>query len=100
MAFKNKASDDDRARRHRGAAEASWSSIDGWIDEGMLGGEQPERRGPADRQHDPPADEHRRHAPADRRTPGRPLTRYFPPIVGEVEAGVLPAEWLPAPTGV
>jgi len=26
------------------------------------------------------------------------LTRYFPPMVGEVPAGTLPAEWLTAPT--
>ena len=25
------------------------------------------------------------------------LTRYFPPMVGEVPAGTLPAEWQPAP---
>ena len=29
--------------------------VDGWIAEGVLGGEQPERRRPADRQHDPAA---------------------------------------------
>ena len=28
--------------------------------------------------------------------PAARLTRYFPPMVGEVPAGVLPAEWLPA----
>ena len=27
------------------------------------------------------------------------LARYFPPMVGEIEAGVLPAEWLPQPAG-
>ncbi len=26
--------------------------------------------------------------------PAAKLTRYFPPLVGHVEAGVLPAEWL------
>jgi hypothetical protein len=33
---------------------------------------------------------------------GRPaaqLTRYFPPMVGEVPQGVLPAEWLASPAG-
>jgi hypothetical protein len=32
---------------------------------------------------------------------GRPaarLERYFPPMVGEIPAGVLPADWLPART--
>jgi len=26
------------------------------------------------------------------------LTRYFPPMLGEVPAGVLPASWFPAAT--
>jgi glutathione S-transferase len=25
------------------------------------------------------------------------LTRYFPPLVGSIEAGLLPPEWVPAP---
>ena len=29
--------------------------------------------------------------------PAAQLARYFPPIAGELEAGVLPAEWLVAP---
>jgi hypothetical protein len=31
---------------------------------------------------------------------GRPaaqLTRYFPPLIGQIEPAVLPAEWLPEP---
>jgi hypothetical protein len=29
--------------------------------------------------------------------PAAQLTRYFPPMAGEIPAGVLPAAWLPAP---
>ena len=33
---------------------------------------------------------------ADR--PAAALTRYFPPIVGEIPPGTLPAAWIPQPT--
>ncbi len=68
--------------------------IDGWIEEGLLGGEQPNA---ADLQIGStirllmsigdvrPLIEERRAAA---------LTRYFPPIAGEVPAGTLPADWL------
>jgi hypothetical protein len=29
--------------------------------------------------------------------PSARLASYFPPMSGEIPAGVLPAEWLPAP---
>ena len=32
--------------------------------------------------------------------PAAQLARYFPPMVGEVEAGALPATVIPAPAGV
>ena len=38
-----------------------------------------------------------------RPSPTRPaaeLSRYFPPIAGEIPAGVLPAEWLGAAAGI
>ncbi len=54
----------------------------------------PRRSRPADRQQHPPAHEHRGLATADRGPPGRRLMRYFPPMVGEIEQGALPAEWL------
>jgi hypothetical protein len=28
--------------------------------------------------------------------PAARLARYFPPMAGDIDAGVLPAEWLPA----
>jgi len=31
--------------------------------------------------------------------PAAQLVRYFPPMIGEIQPGVLPAEWLPQPAG-
>jgi glutathione S-transferase len=95
MAFKNKARD-ATARADIAALPGQLERIDRWIEEGLLGGEQPNA---ADLQIGStirlllsigdvrPLIENR---------PAARLTRYFPPMVGEVEAGVLPAEWLPA----
>ena len=66
MALKNGASEAS-ARADIAALPGALEQIDGWIAEGLLGGELPERRRPAARQHDPPAAEHRRPSPADRR---------------------------------
>ena len=98
LAIKNKASD-DTARADIAALPGQLEKIDAWITDGLLGGEQPNA---ADLQIGstirllytiadirPLIDEHR----------AARLTRYFPPMAGEVEAGVLPAEWLPATTG-
>ena len=63
---------------------------------GLIGGEQPNAADLQIGSHDPPADEHRRRAPADRSQPAAALARYFPPLVGEVPPGTLPAEWLAA----
>jgi glutathione S-transferase len=95
MASKNKARD-PAARADLAALPGQIDQIDAWIAEGLLGGEQPNA---ADLQigssvrllqtiHDvrPLVDGH----------PAAALTRYFPPMVGEVPAGTLPAEWLPA----
>ncbi|HSZ14595.1 MAG TPA: glutathione S-transferase N-terminal domain-containing protein [Solirubrobacteraceae bacterium] len=96
MALKNKARDDS-ARADIAALPRQLERIDGWIAEGLLGGEQPNA---ADLQIGStvrilmsigdvcPLVE--AHAAAQ-------LTRYFPPMVGEVPPGVLPAEWLEAP---
>jgi glutathione S-transferase len=101
MALKNRARDDS-VRADLAALASQLEQIDGWIAEGLLGGEQPNA---ADLQigstirmlmsigdvrpliDGPPA-----HAAAR-------LTRYFPPMVGEVPAGVLPVAWLPTPEG-
>jgi len=99
MAIKNKAHDES-ARADLAALPRQLDRIDGWIADGLLGGEQPNA---ADLQigstirllmsigdvrpliEGPPA------------RPAARLTRYFPPMVGEVPPGVLPPEWLPAP---
>jgi glutathione S-transferase len=97
MALKNRASD-DAARADIAALPSQLERIEEWIAEGLLAGEQPNA---ADLQIGStirllltiadlrPSIEGRRSAE---------LTRYFPPMVGEVEPGVLPAEWLaPSP---
>jgi glutathione S-transferase len=96
MAMKNKASD-VTARADLATLPSQLDQIERWIDEGLLGGEQPNA---ADLQIGStvrllmtmgdvrPLVEG--HAAAQ-------LARYFPPAVGEVEAGVLPAEWFAAP---
>jgi glutathione S-transferase len=99
MAFKNKAKD-ETAKADIAALPGQLDRVDRWIEEGILGGEQPNA---ADLQIGstirllqsigdirPLIDGHS----------AARLTRYFPPMVGEVEAGVLPAEWLPTPAGV
>jgi len=47
----------------------------------------------ADRLNDPSATDDRRHPPLIDARPATRLTRYFPPMAGEIPAGVLPAEW-------
>jgi len=73
--------------------------IDGWIAEGLLGGERPNAAdlqiGATIRLLMSVADV--RPLIADH--PAAQLTRYFPPMVGEIDAGVLPAEWLASPGG-
>jgi glutathione S-transferase len=98
MAFKNKARDDS-ARADLAALPRQLERIDGWIAEGLLGGE---RANAADLQIGstirllmsigdvrPLIEGH----------PAAALTHYFPPTVGEVPAGVLPAQWLTLPAG-
>jgi glutathione S-transferase len=93
MASKNKASD-DKARADLRALPSQIARIDGWLADGLLGAERPNA---ADLQIGstvrlllsladlrPLFEGHR----------AVELTRYFPAMVGEVESGVLPAEWL------
>jgi glutathione S-transferase len=95
MAIKNKAHE-DAVREDVAALPGQLDRIDGWIADGLLGGKQPNA---ADLQIGstirllltlgdvrPLVEGH----------PAAELARYFPPMVGEVEAGVLPAAWLPA----
>jgi glutathione S-transferase len=100
MALKNKARE-DAVRADLAALPAQLERIDGWIADGLLGGEQPNA---ADLQIGstvallltlgdlrPLIEAH----------PAAALARYFPPAVGEVPSGTLPAEWIPAvPAGV
>jgi glutathione S-transferase len=96
MAKRNKA-DDAKARADLVALPAQLEHIDAWISDGVLGGEQPNA---ADLQIGssirllmtiadvrPLIEGHRALS----------LTRWFEPQAGEVPAGTLPAEWLPAP---
>jgi len=98
MALKNKARDES-ARADLAALPSQLERIDGWIAEGLLGGEQPNAAdlqiGSTIRLLMSIGDV--RPLIADRAA--AQLTRYFPPMVGEVPAGVLPAEWLAAPVG-
>jgi glutathione S-transferase len=92
MALRNKAKDEN-VRADLDALPGQLEKVDAWIAEGLLGGEAPNA---ADLQIGstirllqtvadvrPLLDGHR----------ATELTRYFPPMVGEVPAGTLPAEW-------
>ncbi len=96
MAIKNRA-DDDSARADLAALPAQLDRIDGWIAEGLLGGEQPNA---ADLQIGSTVRLLLSIGDVRPLIQGRPaegLARYFPPMAGEVPAGTLPAEWfLPA----
>jgi glutathione S-transferase len=96
MALRNKASDDS-ARADAAALPRQLDRIDGWIADGLLGGKQPNAAdlqiGSTIRLLLSIAD----LRPIIEGRPAAELTRYFPPIVGEVPVGTLPAEWLPQP---
>lgn len=95
MAMKNKARD-DTARADLQALPRYLDKVDAWIADGLLGGEQPNAAdlqiGSTIRLLETLADV--RPLIADR--PAAALTRYFPAMVGEVPAGNLPGEWIPA----
>lgn len=96
MALKNKATDAS-ARADLVALPQQLDRVDGWIGEGLLGGEQPNA---ADLQIGSTIRLLLSIGDARGLIVGRPAERlsdYFPPMVGEIPAGVLPAEWQPAP---
>jgi glutathione S-transferase len=99
MALKNKARD-AAAREDLTALPGQLDRIDAWIADGLLGGERPNAAdlqiGSTIRLLCSIADVR----PSIESRPAARLTRYFPPMVGEVPAGVLPAEWLPASISV
>jgi glutathione S-transferase len=96
MALKNHARD-DTARADLTALPAQLDRVDGWIAEGLLGAEQPNAAdlqiGSTIRLLMSIGDVH----PLIAERPAGQLTRYFPAMIGEVPAGVLPADWLPPP---
>jgi glutathione S-transferase len=100
MAGKNKARD-ETARADVAALGGQLDQIDGWIAEGLLGsGDRPNAAdlqiGSTLRLLMSVGDV--RPLIADR--PAAELARYFPPMVGEIEADVLPVEWFPTPASV
>lgn len=95
MALKNRARD-EAARADLAALGNQLERIDGWIAEGLLGGEQPNAAdlqiGSTIRILMSIGDVR----PLIAERPAAGLTRYFPPMVGDVPSGVLPAQWLPS----
>ena len=97
MALKNKASRRGRPRRPR-RAPGHLDRIDGWIADGVIGAEQPNA---ADLQIGSAIRLLRSIGDVRPLIEGRPaaqLTRYFPPMAGEIEAGVLPGRVAAAQT--
>jgi glutathione S-transferase len=99
MALKNGARE-DAAREDLQALPGLLDRIDAWIADGLLGGECPNAAdlqiGSTIRLLATIGDV----SPLIGARPAARLTRYFPPMVGEVPRGVLPGEWLPASDGV
>ena len=96
MASRNKARDES-ARADLAALPGQLDRIDAWIAEGLLGGDQPNA---ADLQIGSSIRLLMSIGDVRPLIEGRPaarLTRYFPSMVGEVEPGALPAEWLSPP---
>jgi glutathione S-transferase len=96
MALRNRASDAS-ARADIAALPGLLDRVDRWIAEGLIGGEQPNAAdlqiGSTIRLLMSIGD----MRPLIEGRPAATLTKWFPPIVGEIEAGVMPAEWFPAP---
>ncbi len=97
MAIRNKASD-DATRTDIAALPGQLAEVDGWISEGLLGGEPPNA---ADLQVGSTIRLLRSigdvRAIVDEHAAAR-LARYFPPLSGQVDPGALPSAWLPAIT--
>jgi glutathione S-transferase len=93
MALKNKARETS-VRADLQALPGQLDRIDAWIADGLLGGQHPNAAdlqiGSTIRLLCSIADVR----PLIEPRPAARLTRYFPPMAGEVPAGVLPAEWL------
>jgi len=98
MAIRNKARDEN-ARADLAALPRQLDRIDAWIAEGLLGGDPPNA---ADLQIGSTIRLLMSIGDVRPLIQGRPaaqLTRYFPPMIGEVEPGVLPADWLGSVAG-
>jgi glutathione S-transferase len=96
MALRNKARDAS-ARADIAALPGQLDRVDRWIAEGLIGGE---RANAADLQIGSTIRLLLSIGDVRPLIEGRPAARlvnWFPPMVGEIEAGVLPAEWFPAP---
>jgi glutathione S-transferase len=95
MAIKNGAKDES-ARADLAALPRQLERIDAWVTEGLLGGERPNA---ADLQIGSSIRLLLSIGDVRPLLEGRAatrLTRYFPPLPGEVPSGVLPADWVPA----
>jgi glutathione S-transferase len=95
MAGKNHARE-DTARPDLTALPSHLEKIDAWIAEGLLGGDEPNA---ADLQIGSSLQLLQTIADVRPLLDGHPaaaLMRYFRPLAGEVPAGTLPAQWLPA----
>jgi glutathione S-transferase len=98
MAIRNKARD-ETARADLAALPGQLDRTDGWIAEGLLGGERPNA---ADLQIGSTIRLLMSIGDVRPLSEGRPAARlaaYFPPLAGEIDRGVLPAEWLPTSPG-
>jgi glutathione S-transferase len=95
MALRNRARD-PAVREDIAALPSQLERIDSWIQEGLLGGERPNAAdlqiGSSIRLLASIAD----IRPLLEAHQAMSLVRYFPPLVGEVPGGALPADWLTA----
>ncbi len=95
MARRNHA-DGEAVRADLAALAGHLEKIDAWIAEGLLGGDEPNAAdlqiGSTIRLLQTLGDVR----PLIEGHPAAALTRYFPPMAGDIPAGTLPAEWLPA----
>jgi glutathione S-transferase len=91
------AAGDESVRADVAALPRQLDRVDGWIADGLLGAERPNA---ADLQIGATIRALMSVGDVRPLIAGRSaerLTRYFPPMVGEIAAGVLPAEWSAAP---
>jgi glutathione S-transferase len=99
MARRNHAQEEP-VRADLAALSSYLEKIDAWIADGLLGGEEPNAAdlqiGSTIRLLETIGDVR----PLIAGYPAAALTRYFPPMAGEIPAGTLPAAWLPARAAV